>query len=141
MPELRRRSPPPHRHLGRPHSKISLPKMPPISRITSPENPRGNGLHQHDHVLQKVNRRILLPRSRRTGLSRQSSQTTVSQAAIRNTRKLFQSGQAAQGRDTQARPDKSRDAQVYCGQCYWALVSYENGLTGCCVGELVIWEE
>lgn len=49
--ELCRRPASPHRRLSRPHRPIRLPKMPPISRIGTPANPKGDGLYQHGPVL------------------------------------------------------------------------------------------
>lgn len=105
--ELRWRPPPSHRRVSHSHSTICLPKMPPVSRIATPQIPRGDRLHQHGHVLQEIPRRIHIPRSYRGRLSWQSRKTRTSQAETRNTRKLLHSRQAVEGRDTQAGPDQS----------------------------------
>ena len=55
-PELCWRSASPNRRLGRSHRRIRLSKVPLIPRISTTKGSKGDGLHQHGHVLQKGSR-------------------------------------------------------------------------------------
>ena len=71
----------PYRRLSRPHRTIRLSKMPPISRIRATENPKGDGLYQHGHVLPENAGRLCVPRTSRSRLFGQPGAATASQAA------------------------------------------------------------